>query len=884
MQDLPSSEIRKCEAISRGTAPEPRHGGADAPEVSAQTQRSAQRLAKPASAKQAPEWWSWADIIRNADQLGIPNFQRGAVWDSGNRTALLEAIYEQSPCGSFVLWAPDDAPDSSRRHGVPLRGFAADVQPKWLVDGQQRTRAMLDTFQEVMGLPGDSSCQLVRKADIDELRGHGKVLLGAGDGLPKDTNDGHDSPLWVVVLPAMTVFDRTQEPYFGPHSESRSVRRGPVFRRLHPRASLRQGDDGKTRPVPPLPVGIVPLATLLSPHSVFHYAELRERAVAALRTFGTDAPDFVSLDDLLPWGPQFATGYAFRPMDGEPARVEPIRWAALHARRREGDVAEMVKRLVGLFEPEWSEDSERFKDMLCGHRFAVGWLPSSDVSAAIDAYVRINRAGIRVREEERALALLSRAWPQLLDELAEFIRRRDGGGAVRDQRALLVHESDRQLGFGFWMTTVTRYAALALLGGTACRWLGASAIDKETFVYRLDRVGPKESEVGRKTWARQYTRPGDLIAECAQRATSALILIDEVLSKELSLDHRMARPSARALYPLVDLLYRVPTGELERLRKDEPSFRAAVARLLHWTLLFPYIDQPDLEQLIVKVHDADKADAPVSCWNGGAEAVGEELRQAFRRYQRKLLDLWRQKRGESPPPPGKPSIKSHLIHLACEAFESEVGTADESEARSLQHPAVGWLYALERRGSAREFSWKAQVEAFGSSGGDIGVKRGEPAEEVLRSADGTDLYPEKQHIVPFSVARQIVGKSGTRATRSHANDIGNLTWLSHRQNGLEALGDRWTAMDRDRDADNLAARGMTARTEVDGADVEVLGIYEALRNRVLGGNACDAMARELFATLRKGRRRWMIEQMRAWLEEQLPAGAREWLGDEARAK
>jgi hypothetical protein len=62
-------------------------------------------MANQASAKRAPEWWSWADIIRHADQLGIPNFQRGAVWDSGNRTALLESIYEQSPCGSFVLWA-----------------------------------------------------------------------------------------------------------------------------------------------------------------------------------------------------------------------------------------------------------------------------------------------------------------------------------------------------------------------------------------------------------------------------------------------------------------------------------------------------------------------------------------------------------------------------------------------------------------------------------------------------------------------------------------------------------------------------------------------------------------------------------------------------------
>lgn len=85
-----------------------------------------------------PHWWSWADIVRRAEQLGIPHFQRGAVWDTGNRVALLESIYEQSPCGSFVLWAPDSDERESHRHGVPLHGFAPGSQPMWLVDGQCR--------------------------------------------------------------------------------------------------------------------------------------------------------------------------------------------------------------------------------------------------------------------------------------------------------------------------------------------------------------------------------------------------------------------------------------------------------------------------------------------------------------------------------------------------------------------------------------------------------------------------------------------------------------------------------------------------------------------------------------------------------------------------
>ena len=39
--------------------------------------------------------WSWLDVVRYEDRLGIPHFQRGAVWETGNRTALLESIYEK---------------------------------------------------------------------------------------------------------------------------------------------------------------------------------------------------------------------------------------------------------------------------------------------------------------------------------------------------------------------------------------------------------------------------------------------------------------------------------------------------------------------------------------------------------------------------------------------------------------------------------------------------------------------------------------------------------------------------------------------------------------------------------------------------------------------
>jgi hypothetical protein len=264
-----------------------------------------------------PHWWSWRDIVQHAGQLGIPNFQRGAVWDTGNRTALLESLFEQSPCGSFVLWEPEDNRDPFR-HGVPLRAFEQGVSPLWLVDGQQRTRAMLDTYQQLLTVPtGVDGWALVREVELSSLRRLGGALLL---GIVEDDEEGgdKDAHFWGVVLPAMREFDRAQDPYFGRHSESRNVLRGSMFRQFSPRARIRLDSQGREKNAPPLPVGVVPLATLLVPEGVFHDDELRSVAESALRTFETDKPSLQELDELVPWGPQFVTGHTYeRPALGD---------------------------------------------------------------------------------------------------------------------------------------------------------------------------------------------------------------------------------------------------------------------------------------------------------------------------------------------------------------------------------------------------------------------------------------------------------------------------------------------------------------------------------------------------------------------------------------
>lgn len=95
--------------------------------------------------------------------LGIPHFQRGLVWGSSSTSALLESLYWDTPCGSFVLWKPT----SPAEHGDPLQPNGNRLE-YLVVDGQQRIRCLHGAlFGGADG--GDSTVEsLAQRSDGDE--------------------------------------------------------------------------------------------------------------------------------------------------------------------------------------------------------------------------------------------------------------------------------------------------------------------------------------------------------------------------------------------------------------------------------------------------------------------------------------------------------------------------------------------------------------------------------------------------------------------------------------------------------------------------------------------------------------------------------------------
>lgn len=847
-----------------------------------------------------PTWWSWQTILEHEHQLGVPNFQRGAVWEMSNRVALLESVFDASPCGSFVFWQPKPTDgDDPLRHGILLSGSDHEKHPLWIVDGQQRIRAMLCIYSQLLPPHSHADSDLspfVRKEDTDELHKFHGAASNSGEVPEEDEDDAQDSaddadegdeegpntgpPLWLVVFPAMKVFTQQREkesagekdadkPLFQQFDTSKLIHRSSMFRQLRPRVQSKPKDGSdKKGTVPPIPQGTIPLASLISSKGVFNDPDLRSAAVEALRN-----QDVTVLNDLLPWGPQFLTGYAYGPWAGDNIPPTPLRWEDVLqgtiSKKQDGLITDLIKLLS---EDKWQPVLRRFPAMLYGARFAAGKLPDCDVSSAIDVYVRINRSGIRVLPEEQALALLSRARPELLDDLSEFISARDGSNGMSDSRELLSHTSPRQMGFTVWMSMITRYSALSLFGTNAKNWLWAKAIDRKVFRDSFDKM--KAGKLSPDLWADKFTSPNCPVTSAKDRVKPALLLIDDILSKELRLDHRMARTKFLSLQPLIDLFFRVSVEDIEKLRKDK-DFRDALSRVMLWTMLCSQGKKEDMEKSVHMIHDinndgVNSKPEPLKVWPSGIDHV----RMALRRYVKYLPTIEALK----PIISISGSEKDDLNALALAAFRKDVG-----EAQSLQHAAVGWLYAIERRNEAREFSWEAQFEGYES-------KTPNKCSGILKSAKnrkydaeqlGDDekdkklehaLYPERQHIVPFVRAKAIVSKT-------KANSIGNLTWLSRRQNCLTGLSYRWAVINEEKEGVNLDARGFRAQATVNGEATTVLDVYDRLKAFLpCHQDSFDKQyAEELYTALCEGRKVWMVAQMNTWLAENLSRGAMSFL-------
>jgi len=90
------------------------------------------------------------------------------VWGEDTKAALLESLYYDTPCGSFVLWQPDDC----TIHGVRIDAAATRPMRYLIIDGQQRIRSLHSVF----GQAGGTRTWCLNLAALPEVAGQADPL------------------------------------------------------------------------------------------------------------------------------------------------------------------------------------------------------------------------------------------------------------------------------------------------------------------------------------------------------------------------------------------------------------------------------------------------------------------------------------------------------------------------------------------------------------------------------------------------------------------------------------------------------------------------------------------------------------------------------------
>jgi hypothetical protein len=155
------------------------------------------------------------------------------------------------------------------------------------------------------------------------------------------------------------------------------------------------------------------------------------------------------------------------------------------------------------------------------------------------------------------------------------------------------------------------------------------------------------------------------------------------------------------------------------------------------------------------------------------------------------------------------------------------------------------MYALERRKGARDFSYREN----GLDGEGFKVP-----ERVV----GEDAEPEKQHLVPYSLLATAYDlASGTRASTSEINNIGNITYISRIQNSWGGVSDRLLKLKAD-DETNLTAHFI---------DGSALAAYERVRRLERRGQATGRALRVEYERWISRRRKALVEGFAEWARD-----------------
>jgi len=767
------------------------------------------------------ENWSIQKLLQESSSIGIPHFQRGYVWNEANISALLESLYFDTPCGNIVLWKiPKMDKSKSEDYGVPLtaQNDKNNIE-QFIIDGQQRTRSLLSVF-----CPGKGSTE------------------AAGNGTENnDTEDKNDSEqsdenatdaqknipyVWAVNLArfAETVLDdeykdlldfpshnpaglfvKIRDPYKQKEAYIEYVKekiknvKAPKEDATETHDATNTKGDEKTKkqtitfsPEYRCQYNFIPLSfffNLGDPANVTAKKEMQYTVVPYSSLSRSSDVDSEENDDIFV---KVKNEEESKKETEEKKRLfDKLPDDAIFIKYNETPQEDTLKELLNTLKNKLKEMLER--------QLAVRVLNTTDLSDVIHTFIRINSGGKAVQEEEKTLARLVQLSPEKTDDKEKkgaFSVLKDLFKEIHPGEATGINEHLQRLKenrFGFRLFIRVFVLAANYHTGKA---MGTQAMSFSA-IQNNERL---ESEEGQKKIP--------AIWDCVKSVTMAVY---DLLTENLHFDTLAFLPDSRSLRPVFMLLIKYPKFMEDNKIKD--AYKPHMAYILLSLLLGAGDSEIDIMNFVTQIRNSpldgcsllkllttaprEKITVDKICEITGLKAEDDNLKQfieaTFLEDCNALMTIWEKIRNAG----NEGSLEDNLKKKF-------------PKVNALTNRYILLLYVLERHLGAVDFYGSSLEKIEDENKNELDFSRFNNHEPIKREIKAnmesvcgqSENPPEKQHIVPYYWLHP---ENEGRKSNDYANNIGNITYISHELNHYETgLGKYWLNLGA---ADNSLLRG-----------------------------------------------------------------------------
>lgn len=753
------------------------------------------------------ENWSIQKLLKESSSIGVPHFQRGYVWNEANISALLESLYFDTPCGNIVLWKiPKMDKSKSEDYGVPLTAQNDKNKiEQFIIDGQQRTRSLLSVF-----CPGKGSTE----AAGNSTENNDTEDKNDSDQSDENATDAqkHIPYVWAVNLArfAETVLDDKYKDLldFPSHNPA------GLFVKIR--------DPQKQK------------------EAYIEYVKEKIKNVKAPKEDATNTKgDEKTKKQTITFSPEYRCQYNFIPLSfffnlGDPANVtaknekemqytivpysslsrssdvyseenddifvkvkdendskketeekkrlfDKLPDDAIFIKYKETPQEDTLKKLLNTLKNKLEEMLER--------QLAVRVLNTTDLSDVIHTFIRINSGGKAVQEEEKTLARLVQLSPEKTDDKEKkgaFSVLKDLFKEIHPGEATGINEHLQRLKenrFGFRLFIRVFVLAANYHTGKA---MGTQAMSFSA-IQNNERL---ESEEGQKKIP--------TIWDCVKSVTMAVY---DLLTENLHFDTLAFLPDSRSLRPVFMLLIKYP--KFMEDNKIKGAYKPHMAYILLSLLLGAGDSEIDIMNFVTQIRNSpldgcsllkllttvprEKITVDKICEITGLKAEDDKLKQfieaTFLKDCKALMTIWEKIRNAG----NAGSLEDNLK----EKFP---------KVNALTNRYILLLYVLERHLGAVDFYGESLKSITDENGKNLDFSRfsnsGREIKANMESVCGqSENPPEKQHIVPYYWLHnggEDVEPTKGRKSNDYANNIGNITYISHELNHYETgLGKYW---------------------------------------------------------------------------------------------